>query len=195
MLVVSAIASGVTWNILKTDMYSEEEQKQQIQHMLEKTNEVLIKRDDKINKQEEIIQSITKENEMLRSTVNRLKEEVSRGETRTLDVQVTAYTLSAESCGKNEDDLGYGITANGTNLSGHTVWSARAIAVDPNIIPLGSKIQISFNDPDFKQYDGVYTAVDTGNGIEGNRIDLFIGEYSDDEAIRFGIQSAKLRFV
>lgn len=51
----------------------------------------------------------------------------------------------------------------------------RTIAVDPKIIPLGSKVKFS---------DKVYIAEDTGGAIKGKRIDLFVGSHS--EAMKFG---------
>ena len=57
------------------------------------------------------------------------------------------------------------------------------------------KVQLSFNNPAMKQYDGVYTAVDTGGAIVGNKIDLFMGDYGSNseaqEVVNFGVQSAK----
>ena len=50
------------------------------------------------------------------------------------------------------------------------------IAVDPNIIPLGSKVLILFEEETHKQYNGIYTARDTGGAIKGHIIDLFLGD-------------------
>lgn len=51
------------------------------------------------------------------------------------------------------------------------------IAVDPKVIPLGSKVYLSFQDDDYKRYNGVYTARDTGGAIKGNKIDLYMGDF------------------
>ena len=53
------------------------------------------------------------------------------------------------------------------------------IAVDPSIIPLGSKVYI----PGY----GLAIASDTGGLIKGNRIDLFLN--SEDECINWGVQT------
>ena len=53
--------------------------------------------------------------------------------------------------------------------------AGRTIAVDPRVIPLGSKIRLG---------DRIYTAEDTGGAIKGKRIDLFGGSHS--EAMKFG---------
>ncbi|EGS30218.1 3D domain protein [Peptoniphilus sp. oral taxon 375 str. F0436] len=57
-----------------------------------------------------------------------------------------------------------------------------AVAVDPRVIPLGSKLYIESADG-FPTY-GYAVAEDTGGAIKGRRIDLFYG--SNAEARRFG---------
>lgn len=87
---------------------------------------------------------------------------------RTVDVIATAYT-------------GDTITALGTptfrNPSGYST-----IAVDPRVIPLGSKVYV-------ERY-GYALAVDTGGDIKGNRIDLFM--LSQDEAMTWGRQPVRV---
>lgn len=51
------------------------------------------------------------------------------------------------------------------------------IAVDPRVIPLGSKVLVLFHDDAHKQYNGIYTARDTGGRIKGNIIDLYMGDF------------------
>ncbi len=90
---------------------------------------------------------------------------VSRGGsevTRTLTVEATAYS---------SQDPGVGtITATGATLR-HGI-----IAVDPRVIPLGTKIYV----PGY----GYGIAADTGGAIKGNRIDLAYENRSD--ALQFG---------
>jgi 3D (Asp-Asp-Asp) domain-containing protein len=99
-----------------------------------------------------------------------------------LDMVATAYDLSFESCGKNPGDPYYGITASGTKAQPGTV------AVDPSVIPLGTKLYIASTDgsPDY----GFATALDTGGAIKGNRIDLFMEDNTD--ANNFGIRQVKV---
>ena len=128
----------------------------------------------------------------------REEPEVSRGTnyySHGHEFVVTAYDLSVESCGKAPGQFGYGVTASGKNLAGHTLESARAIAVDPDVIPLGSKVHVAFDDENMRQYDGVYTAVDTGGAIQGNRIDLYVGEDEHDLAYGIGVRSAHVTLV
>lgn len=81
--------------------------------------------------------------------------------------KVTAYCPCSKCCGKAD-----GITATGTKVK-----QGRTIAVDPKIIPLGSKVEI----------DGhTYIAEDVGGAIKGNTIDLFFN--SHDEANQWGVK-------
>lgn len=107
---------------------------------------------------------------------------------------ITAYDLSYQSCQKTPDHPAYGITASGTSLKEHTRESAMAIAVDPNKIPLGSKVLLVFNEKRSK-YNGVYKAVDTGGDINNNRIDIFFGDLGSNvskEALEFGVADAQV---
>jgi 3D (Asp-Asp-Asp) domain-containing protein len=79
-----------------------------------------------------------------------------------MTMEATAYIPS--------DGGGSGITATGM-VAQHGV-----IAVDPNVIPLGSRVFI----PGY----GMAVAADTGGAIRGNRIDLCMNTYR--EAINFG---------
>ena len=100
----------------------------------------------------------------------------------------TAYDLSPVSCGKSRDHWAYGITASGYNLKGHTWSSARTVSADLSVLPLGTKIHISFPEP-YHYMTGVYTVRDTGGSVHGNHIDIFFGENAYAEAIKFGRRS------
>lgn len=54
------------------------------------------------------------------------------------------------------------------------------IAVDPNVIPLGTRVYI----PEFNK---VFIAEDTGSAIKGNKIDIFMNTYS--ECMNWGIRN------
>ncbi len=99
---------------------------------------------------------------------------------RAIEMKASAYDLSYESCGKNPGDRGYGITASG--------MQARygVIAVDPSVIPLGTKLYIEC--PNGGWVYGEAIAGDTGGAIKGNRIDLFYN--SKQEALNFGRRTA-----
>lgn len=78
---------------------------------------------------------------------------------RKINVQATAY--STYEAGDKLAGQWQGLTATGTSVR----WGV--IAVDPSVIPLGSKVYI----PQFNQ---TFIAEDTGNAIKGNIIDIFM---------------------
>ncbi|SDK90201.1 3D (Asp-Asp-Asp) domain-containing protein [Alkalibacterium thalassium] len=86
---------------------------------------------------------------------------------RWMTVEATAYS-------RNQPELS-NYTFTGIDLR----ENSRVIAVDPNVIPLGSTIYV----PGY----GEYIAGDTGGAIIGNRIDIHFE--SLDSAIQFGRQS------
>ncbi len=101
---------------------------------------------------------------------------------RSIVMNASAYDLSFESCGKRPGDKYYGITASGTKAKPGTV------AVDPKVIPLGTKLYVESMDGTGSY--GVATAEDKGGAIKGNRIDLFYANRSD--ALQFGRRQVKV---
>lgn len=91
-----------------------------------------------------------------------------------ITVTATAYSTSPSENG------GYTVTAMGTPLR------KGVIAVDPTVIPLGSKVYIQAANGSWTYGEAV--AQDTGGAIKGNRIDLCYTSVS--EAKKFGRQSA-----
>lgn len=87
--------------------------------------------------------------------------------------KLTFYTGAA--------DEGGSVTAMGTPV---TPWYT--VAVDPRVIPLGSKLRI-------EGYNGIFVAQDTGSAIRGSILDLAVG--SKSEANRLGIQYRKVYLV
>jgi 3D (Asp-Asp-Asp) domain-containing protein len=88
---------------------------------------------------------------------------------------LTAYCPGRCCCGK---------WASGYTATGTWATEGRTIAVDPKVIPYGSRVLLIW--PDGTQH--TYIAEDCGSGIQGNRIDVF---FNDHQAARvFGVQSA-----
>ncbi|NLY44424.1 MAG: DUF348 domain-containing protein [Tissierella sp.] len=109
----------------------------------------------------------------------------SRGDTRfrkSITMNASAYDLSYESTGKRPGDKWYGITASGTKVR------PGVVAVDPRVIPLGTKLYIKSLDgtPDY----GFAVAEDKGGAIKGNKIDLFFESSADVK--RFGRRNVKV---
>ena len=61
-------------------------------------------------------------------------------------------------------------TASGTNYV-----EGRTIAVDPRVIPLGTKLEINIPGEGWKEF----VAEDTGSAIKGNRIDIFVNGHQN----------------
>ncbi|WP_425446805.1 3D domain-containing protein [Dethiothermospora halolimnae] len=99
-----------------------------------------------------------------------------------IDMTASAYDLSYQSTGKRPGDKYYGITASGTKVR------PGVVAVDPKIIPLGTKIYIKSLDGT-KDY-GYAIAEDTGGAIKGKRIDLFMKNRK--KALDFGLRRVRV---
>ena len=96
------------------------------------------------------------------------------------EFEITAY------CGGTCCSSGTGITA-----SGNVAEEGKTIGVDPDIIPLGSKVKIVFADGT----EHVYRADDTGSAINGNIIDLYMGTAESgghEKALQFGRQTCQV---
>ncbi|MBS4198003.1 G5 and 3D domain-containing protein [Lederbergia citri] len=115
-----------------------------------------------------------------------LVAQVSRGKTvaassaapsggKEMYMNATAYTAYCNGCS--------GVTATGINLRANP--NLKVIAVDPRVIPLGTKVWV--------EGYGYAVAGDTGGAIKGNRIDIFVA--SKEEAYRFGRKQVKIRIL
>ncbi|WP_077623573.1 LysM peptidoglycan-binding and 3D domain-containing protein [Sediminibacillus massiliensis] len=90
-------------------------------------------------------------------------------------VTATAYTAGCEGCS--------GITYTGINLNENP--NAKVIAVDPNIIPLGSRVHV--------EGYGEAIAGDIGGAIQGNRIDLHVP--TKEEAYDWGTRTVDVTIL
>lgn len=64
------------------------------------------------------------------------------------------------------------------------------VAADLAVLPMGTRIRVSGL---AERYDGLYVVRDTGSGIRGRRIDLYI--HDCDEAVKFGRRPARVSIV
>lgn len=98
------------------------------------------------------------------------------------DFSATAYDLSIASCGKAIGDKYRGFTSTGIDLNGKQWGEVMVAAVDPREIPLGSRILVIFKSEDWRsKYNGVYVAGDTGGGVKGRTIDIYLGDNGNKE--------------
>jgi len=93
--------------------------------------------------------------------------------------ELTAYCPCSACCGKDD-----GITATGTQAA-----EGRTVAVDPNVIPYGTTIEVIYPDGSRAQY----VAEDCGGAIKAQRLDVFFEDHQ--AALKFGIQSAYVFLV
>ena len=98
--------------------------------------------------------------------------EVSRGGSRVLTVVATGYTAAAE------ENWPYAGAPSYIGLP----LARGIVAVDPNVIPMGTKLYI--------EGYGEAIAADQGGAIKGNRVDLFFD--SKQEAFDWGMRSVKV---
>lgn len=90
-------------------------------------------------------------------------------------VTATAYTAYCTGCS--------GTTAYGIDLRANP--NQKVIAVDPKIIPLGTKVWV--------EGYGEAIAGDTGGAIKGNKIDVFIP--SQESALAWGVKQVKIKVL
>ncbi|QWI22518.1 enterotoxin [Bacillus mycoides] len=111
-------------------------------------------------------------------------QEVSKNNTqstkRELTVVATAYTADPS---ENGTYGGRVLTAMGHDLTANP--NMRIIAVDPKVIPLGSKVWV--------EGYGEAIAGDIGSAIKGNRIDVLMG--SKSKAMNWGRQTVKVKVL
>lgn len=94
---------------------------------------------------------------------------------KTLTVTATAYTPYCAGCS--------GVTATGINVKANP--NMKVIAVDPRVIPLGSKVWV----------EGYGTAIagDTGGAIKGHKIDLLMPNNS--QANSWGVRTVTIKVL
>jgi uncharacterized protein YabE (DUF348 family) len=104
---------------------------------------------------------------------------ISRGDapssSKEFYVSATAYTAFCNGCS--------GVTSTGINLKANP--DAKVIAVDPSVIPLGTKVWV--------EGYGYAVAGDTGSAIKGNKIDVFMP--TKQQAYGFGRKKVKVKIL
>lgn len=92
-----------------------------------------------------------------------------------ITVSASAFTANCNGCS--------GITSTGINLKQNP--NSKVIAVDPSVIPLGTKVYV--------EGYGYAIAGDTGGAIKGNKIDVFFATKS--EALKWGRKDVKIKIL
>ncbi|MEK4385452.1 3D domain-containing protein [Solibacillus sp. FSL W7-1464] len=94
---------------------------------------------------------------------------------KTLTVEASAFTANCKGCS--------GKTATGINLKKNP--DIKLIAVDPKVIPLGTKVWV--------EGYGIAVAGDTGGSIKGKRIDVFMK--SKKTALNWGRKKVEIKVL
>lgn len=113
-----------------------------------------------------------------REVVEEITEEPTEAEEELIDLgefRITAFCACPVCCGEWSD----GITYTGT-----VATEGRTIAVDPDVIPLGSVVEIN---------GAEYVAEDIGSAIRGKRLDIFFSDHND--ALVWGVQDLEVYLV
>jgi 3D (Asp-Asp-Asp) domain-containing protein len=147
-----------------------------------------------IAEQMDTIENLQKEKNDLEAKVAELEKQIKINKTQTAEkpktvqsqeitangtslgqFKITAYCNCSKCCGK---------WAGGPTASGTMPKAGRTIAVDPKVIPLGTKVII----------DGhTYIAEDTGSAIKGKKIDMYFGSHS--EAMAWGVKHKNVQVI
>jgi 3D (Asp-Asp-Asp) domain-containing protein len=124
------------------------------------------------------LDTLTQQISALQAEIDRKQDKSDRGEPRgeRRIMEVTAYDLSYESCGKLPNHPEYGITASGTQVK---EWYTVAAGKE---LKFGTKVYIPFFAD--KPNGGVFTVQDRGQAIKNGCIDVYMKSY--EQAMLFG---------
>lgn len=123
----------------------------------------------------EVDTTATKTTETVQTAETTTQQSTDSPQGETMTVTATAYTADCAGCS--------GITATGVNLNANS--NAKVIAVDPDVIPLGTKV--------FVEGYGYATASDVGGAIQGNKIDVHLPTKS--EAYQWGVRKVDVTII
>ena len=136
---------------------------------LDATQENLRTETEKSNRYSEELNAINKELEVANTTIADLKDEEYRL------VYIGNFKLTHYCTEKREHicGTGAGLTATGTKVT-----AGRSVAVDPSVIPYGTRMYI--------EGYGWRTAEDCGGGVDGSHIDIAVETHSQALAMGTG---------
>jgi 3D (Asp-Asp-Asp) domain-containing protein len=121
------------------------------------------------------VENAVKNSDAVAPVENAVKNSDEKSTEKEITVEATAYTANCEGCS--------GTTKTGIDLKANP--NQKVIAVDPDVIPLGTKVHV--------EGYGEAIAGDTGGAIEGNKIDVFIP--SESEAKQWGRKDVQVKIL
>ena len=120
------------------------------------------------------------------------EEAVSNNTQNNTQNNTSNESSKTEETTSSNNNSGRLMTVNASAYSGHTITATGTtpkwgtIAVDPSVIPYGTKVYIP-------KFDMVFTAEDCGGAIKGNKIDIFMN--SESECTTFGRQNIEIQIL
>jgi 3D (Asp-Asp-Asp) domain-containing protein len=137
-------------------------------------NDTLLKKNGELQRKNDTLknQVSSKERDNTPPLVSRGVQSSSK---KVITMRATAYTAYCKGCS--------GTTSTGIDLRANP--GTKLIAVDPSVIPLGTKVHV--------EGYGYAIASDKGGAIKGNRIDVFVP--SERDAIAFGRKIVKVTIL
>lgn len=103
-----------------------------------------------------------------------------------IEASATAYCLCKKCCGKTPDNPYFGYTHSGIKIEQGS--GIKVIAVDPNVIPLNSKVYVEGLNGAWDY--GHAIAADTGSAIKELKIDLYMDTH--EEALQWGRKKVRV---
>ncbi|MCT2534325.1 ubiquitin-like domain-containing protein [Aquibacillus koreensis] len=190
--VTDVVEETIDYSVVKKNDQSLDKGKEKVvaagqEGMVEKHYEVIIENGEEVSR-ELVKEEVVKESEQRVVAVGTKaapkptpQVTVSRsgdGEAvKTLTMHATAYNWDCASCS------GRGFTATGYNLKANP--NEKVVAVDPNVIPLGTRVWV--------EGYGYAIARDTGGAIKGNRIDIHLPTLA--QASSYGRKTVKVKIL
>lgn len=166
------------WDIAQENMVSVKDLKEWNDidsHIIHPGDKLIIdNKENKEEKEEKSAKVVTKEKVATKVEKAPAKQEEESNK-KEITVEATAYTANCKGCS--------GTTKTGIDLIANP--DKKVIAVDPDVIPLGSKVHV--------EGYGEAIAGDIGGGIDGNEIDVFIP--SESKAKKWGRQEVQVKIL
>lgn len=124
---------------------------------------------------------ISEKQRLAEEAVNKRQAEESGLKTKSETFKVTGYCNCSKCCGKWSPEV---TGRQASTCSGTTPCEGRTVAVDPDVIPLGSTVIINGES---------YIAEDTGSAVKGNVVDIYFDSHSD--ALIWGCQYIEVTYI
>ncbi len=140
-----------------------------------KTEQATAKKQEQADPQQDEVQKARTQENKAQQEQDKTPEKNKQESAETLTMVATAYTAECAGCS--------GITSTGINLNEDR--DKKVIAVDPNVIPLGTKVHV----------EGYGTAIagDIGGAIKGNKIDLHVP--TTEIALQWGVREVEVTIL